>query len=140
MSTRCVRQLMIFANFQLKPNHHQQGLSTVWPTEFTNHEARRLANKRMTGMATSKHTPGPWHVIRDKDSVRVESLSLTSRKVVCYIYGNRAKEKAEEDARLISAAPDFLSVAKRILNHSLIRLTGDVESDLIAAIAKVEGR
>lgn len=50
MSTRCVRQLMIFANFQLKPNHHPPGLSTAWPTEFTSHEARRLANKRMTGM------------------------------------------------------------------------------------------
>jgi len=43
-------------------------------------------------------------------------------------------------ARLSAAAPDLLAICKRILNHPIIRITGDVEVPLQAAISKAEGR
>jgi Asp/Glu/hydantoin racemase len=80
------------------------------------------------GSAITSHTPGPW-------SIRLQSSSISARGKMI-VFGNPDNPRREADARLIAAAPDLLAVCRKILNHPLIRLTGDVEPELIAAISK----
>jgi hypothetical protein len=84
------------------------------------------------GSAVSSHTPGPWAYRQShSDTCDLEVLD-SDGNVVAGEYGVRE----QANARLIAAAPDLLAVCRKILNHPLIRLTGDVEPELIAAISK----
>lgn len=94
------------------------------------------------------HTKGPWEIIDHNWS---DTSIVGNGKTICMIRID--EEDAEENeeiqadieainsanARLISAAPDLLAICERMLNHPLIRITGDVEIPLRRAIAKATG-
>jgi hypothetical protein len=78
------------------------------------------------------HTPGPWEVWATSHGWTV--CNPDAGWSVCSLPQDH--DQHEANARLIAAAPDMLKVCVRMLNHPLIRLTGDVEVPLRAAIAK----
>lgn len=112
----------------------------------------------------SKHTPGPWDIIREeqpndyplvwvgrKDRRGREgndyrnSISLVPRHV-CQVYDQLSEEDAA-NARLVAAAPDLLGACKAIwndwgdsLNATDPEAEGYATLQLVkAAIAKAEG-
>jgi len=92
------------------------------------------------------HTPGPWYAyregdrnrhFRDQDSYTVMTPKHTEPVAHCGSYLMPAKA----NANLISAAPDLLSVAKKIVDDpSFEMLDTDICGALEKAIAKAEGR
>lgn len=101
-------------------------------------------------MAEAKHTPGPWTIDKVDFGLPVSHGVILHcppyggggyvRVADCSLEATNNNPQWLANARLIAAAPDMLAICKRMLNHPLIRLTGDVEPKLIAAIAKAEGR
>jgi hypothetical protein len=84
----------------------------------------------------SKHTPGPWTAIldRDRDDGSEDTWYVLTEKeaaIAVGLYG--------PDARLIAAAPDLLAALKVALYHLDNPKTGYVADVLRAAIAKAEG-
>lgn len=84
------------------------------------------------------HTPGPWTARSNWRGELFVSGPEGEEDRIC----NAPLRRGEgySNVRLIAAAPDLLAVCKRILNHPMIRLTGDVEAPLRAAVDKAEGR
>jgi hypothetical protein len=103
----------------------------------------------------TKSTPGPW-VAEYGEAV---SVLDAERGRVCTInwlrgphgsFGRRTDAEGEANARLISAAPDLLEAARKILDHLNDRMASAGKAgapvpvfvgiaDLHAAIAKAEG-
>ena len=94
----------------------------------------------------SGHTPGPWHWSDEfKTGDDRKTWSLISDADGYGILTCDGEENAPQgindhaNARLIAAAPDLLAICQRILDHPLIRITGDVEIPLRSAISKATG-
>lgn len=91
--------------------------------------------------AKTQHTPGPWSYERDRSSGDYTMYGKGDGGFTCQIGvvledDMGAALPAIANACLIAAAPDMLAICNRILNHPLIRITGDVEVPLRAAVAK----
>ena len=89
------------------------------------------------------HTAGPWKTIRPGHG------APGSRKFSCVQIGAdeayTTLEMLPDDARLIAAAPELLDACKATLhrlNNPLLDTTlfDDVKEQIVAAIAKAEGR
>lgn len=78
---------------------------------------------------TTKHTPGPWRVTSGGiDAMINEGAQTVGRDIMAGPVANPicvAADVREEDARLISAAPDLLKALKRYLSHVHERKPGD---------------
>lgn len=105
------------------------------------------------------HTPGQWDVLRcvDESCYRAPHWDVFARRaqntdgswhgdgVASVGASSKDENVGSDDARLIAAAPDLLSAAKRVLNYAVDVqgayqiYTGDVNV-LRAAIARAEGR
>lgn len=98
----------------------------------------------------SKHTAGPWRATRsifaDGAEVRwfiqfdgtIKDATIAAMNSPCLAYDN-----AEADARVIAAAPELLEAAKaakKYLEPNLVEPGRTVFWNLVAAIAKAEGR
>jgi len=89
-------------------------------------------------MTGTTHTPGPWSW-SDKVNKRewcLEPGVLISSETDGTPGGDRIDQA---NACLIAAAPDLLDVLERVLSSPLVRLTGDIEPQVVAAIAKAKG-
>jgi hypothetical protein len=100
---------------------------------------------------TTKHTPGPWAVLRRVDAI-VDNLIVRSdgvprigeegfRDRVAEATWLDSDEETEANARLIAAAPDLLAAAEaalEILDEDGIG-NGPTGAMLAAAIAKARG-
>lgn len=100
----------------------------------------------------SKHTPGPWSCFVSihgdvrivDDCIHSESKSAGDGDIICLSperdgYEESAK-RWDENARLIAAAPDMLSMLERIRDDSTWRTNDStLWPDLIALIAKATG-
>lgn len=73
-------------------------------------------------MTNEKHTPGPWVIQRNDTSIsddgliRIQSRSGDPHAAVFPAIHDDAAT-AEANARLISAAPDLLEIARRLAEH-----------------------
>ena len=98
----------------------------------------------------TKHTPGPWVYRKQMSGIMGDGHDLYG---IGYERDNAvwfvAEHANEEDARLISAAPDLLAAAKRVM--SAVKALGHDEGGIVlarlcsacalaVAIAKAEGR
>lgn len=93
-----------------------------------------------------KYTPGPWKAIRHGNFIEIEpviSLSTKNQKMIDL----RLVEHAEimANANLIAAAPDLLEAGKKMVatwekKFGAVMTGGELFKDLLAAIAKAEGR
>ena len=84
----------------------------------------------------SKHTPGPWHVYADADSIVIE----TEHDLLASWYPPYAKKSRDEllaNARLMAAAPDML-VALTVAESC--NVVPAVTKMIQEAIAKAEGK
>jgi len=99
-------------------------------------------------MASTKHTPGPWHVVNTYHATRPEfspdQVRTADESVVAYLPagGGLRAGRVAADAALIASAPELFAIAKRVLNTIDGQTEGDDCYDLIAplraAIAKAE--
>jgi hypothetical protein len=90
------------------------------------------------------HTPGPWKVVDrlyiwTDDDWQCEVAKVCDEDQTCKLW------QADDDARLIAAAPDLLSALKRLLplweeSIGWEKVYMDMADDARAAIAKAEGR
>lgn len=100
------------------------------------------------GVVMSKHTPGPWRIVRARGAskaaingaqIRTEAgLHITS---ITHVADKPISQKAA-DARLIAAAPEMLEALRMVVRH-LHAPGGDGYEELLAAeraIAKAEGK
>ncbi len=97
----------------------------------------------------SKHTPGPWKVIRDGNDLSVRSANsrdtgkITHLDIAENIGGLRPgpdftdRSEAKANARLIAAAPDLLEALQRLVKAVDPESTGWDEA--VDAIAKATG-
>lgn len=89
-------------------------------------------------MSAAQHTPGPWIATRDPAGFASDDFLVGHE-------GGNADSVAtcsECDAPIISAAPDMLEAlrnAERMFEHTFA-MNGTVHKQMIAAIAKAEGR
>lgn len=89
------------------------------------------------------HTPGPWtiHGWGDGD-YEVNAASETVCNVPGFDDETVDVDKAEDNARLIAAAPELLAALKQCLLRLRVDCEedSDLREDAEAAIAKAEGR
>ena len=83
----------------------------------------------------TSYTPGPWEVFETHTGHYV--LDSAEQAVVCQIEWCL---EAEANARLIAAAPELLSVLKRLCSKAGACCDGGAWREARAAIAKAEGR
>lgn len=67
----------------------------------------------MTNTQTTKHTPGPWHIVSGIDVVDFYDYSICSVAT-----SNKTQAERKANARLIAAAPDLLTALKNL--HDLM--------------------
>lgn len=97
-------------------------------------------------MTTQQHTPGPWHMMRHgSDGFLWGPEKLKLRGCIAKINlgetSNVSAEQREADAALLIAAPDLLALVKRAEVHLAgLGAAVDLRRELVAAIAKAEGR
>ena len=67
-----------------------------------------------------KHSPAPWKIIRnseyteDPEDTKISSVSAADGKTIIFTDSGYFSPK-EEDARLVAAAPELLSLCKKLL-------------------------
>ena len=95
----------------------------------------------------SKHTPGPWFHHGSSGSEHTaggfikSSAERNSGPLICSIYGTDG-QPYKANAQLISAAPDLLAAAERVLaklDHPTLGVTIYDADALRQAIAKARG-
>ena len=125
----------------------QIALSEAYKTIGGGHEARRLANKRMTGMSDSKHTPGPWSVSDEttRDGLRSKLIHGMPEGMLAIVrVEHQGRYYGDANARLIAAAPDLLHallcLKDWVEDHAVKPLEISEMQTAIAAITKAEGR
>lgn len=85
----------------------------------------------------SKHTPGPWRVVKDPTNLSLQVYGQTLALFECW---RRSDEQTElANARLVAAAPDLLEALKEVFaDHDAVnRLSWNDRA--AAAIAKATG-
>ena len=100
-------------------------------------------------MSASKHTPGPWEVLRVDnilaimpDPIRGKPDSFLGIATVQEHDEERSAGRIEANARLIAAAPELLEALKAITKvnmESAVLIYQRMEEIARAAIAKAEG-
>jgi len=94
---------------------------------------------------SAKHTPGPWRFRNTGATIRAGSVKDSTLTEVAFL---PPRSNREADACLITAAPDLLDAAKKVLAGLNARIDAapgnalpvfDGIADLYAAIAKAEG-
>lgn len=101
----------------------------------------------------TQHTPGPWFVRNgDKGYIIRNTRAETKDQIwgiasIWFQSGGKADDsESEANARLIAAAPELLEFAQRFMRWSQKAeinksvCGGDLFSQAIAAVAKVEGK
>lgn len=90
-------------------------------------------------MTEAKHTPGPWGIIHGnygcKNIHRIGEYpdgGIFAIQEIGYTHGLSDETEDDANAKLIAAAPDLLSVAKRIDDYPEINLNNYNEVDVIA--------
>lgn len=85
----------------------------------------------------SKHTPGPWYSLRlNGGQIAIDAKPGAHDHVTICVLGMNA----EEDARLIAAAPELLDACKAVVAaHGLITGRAEAIQKAMDAIAKAEG-
>lgn len=88
----------------------------------------------------SKHTPGPWNIIWEKqDKDWVIEKTDGSMEPICWV------RESQANAKLIAAAPDLLRALELIVNSDMAQREedeGEISTELSharAAIAKATG-
>lgn len=93
-------------------------------------------------MTKAAHTPGPWKA-RHWDAAAWE-VDKGNPFIIAFPKNVQLLDELEANARLISAAPDLLNVAKQCLERNWNPFEPDNQSalwhELKAAIAKAEGK
>jgi len=90
-------------------------------------------------MSTTSHTAGPWKAVAGLYNWNVTTSAKPRTFNICTINADRAEQDA--NAHLISAAPDLLRAAVAALTIvAREQPDGSIMADLLAAIAKAEGR
>ena len=84
----------------------------------------------------AKHTPGPWKELHGEIRTDDEGLGIRIAEID---YWQKSRHEGNCNARLITASPDLLKVAKAIEAMNLLRLDFGVGQELVQAIAKAEG-
>lgn len=91
----------------------------------------------------NQHTPGPWHVIADEQSINVASGPQGVLEYVSTAGARgRTLAEAQANARLIAAAPDLLKGAQAAWHalHSLMAtrhgIGDEVVMDVITCLKK----
>ena len=87
----------------------------------------------------SKHTPGPWRVVKDPTNLSLQVYGQTLALFECW---RRSDEQTElANARLIAAAPDLLDALDYMLNvcHAIDAQGDEAHEKARAAIAKATG-
>lgn len=104
----------------------------------------------------AQHTSGPWdyvpstehhgpYVTSEFGTTVCDFYVMTQPSLFSTANGGKSRpihhlhEMADANARLTAAAPEMLEALHRVLNHPLVRLTGDVEPLIVAAISKATG-
>lgn len=89
-----------------------------------------------------KHTGGDWQAVAGIGRWNVTTVSKPRTFNICSVNTDRAEQEA--NAHLIAAAPDLLVHAKHLIDmlcgDSISEWRTQAVDDLIAAIAKAEGR
>ena len=107
----------------------------------------------MQDTTTTTHTPGPWEIVKDRDSTqsyvtyRIGRAAISTEKGVTCSNSSAlmSVEEAEANARLIAAAPDLLEALQDCLALMVNGPDGcaddpiRIETVARAAIAKAEG-
>ena len=85
----------------------------------------------------SKHTPGPWRVVKDPTNLSLQVYGQTLALFECW---RRSDEQTElANARLVAAAPDLLEALKEVFaDHDAVNRLSWVNR-AAAAIAKATG-
>lgn len=98
-------------------------------------------------MSASKHTPGPWSFLRSKAPVDGEydfAISGEGAPVLAEVFGrfsNGGYSPAEDNARLIAAAPELLDALRNLVAVQPNLMANSAElANARAAIAKADGR
>lgn len=96
----------------------------------------------------SKHTPGPWTLVKVPAS-RTWEIHAPTWRDLADVFGNAASDLHEEgsaNARLIAAAPELLEALKAIatkadsLQADPHKALAQIRLSAVAAIIKAEGR
>jgi hypothetical protein len=105
----------------------------------------------MITQTQTKHTPGPWSYNQDEGGYQGHFIS-TGDYIICdlpdaedFLAGSKsAAPQTEANARLIAAAPDMLSLLKRLNEAFYVKGTRkalmEVMQETRPMIARTEGR
>jgi hypothetical protein len=94
-------------------------------------------------MNTTNHTPGPWEIIKKQGSISFKimegnhSIAKRREEFSNVVYETLAENISEENAPLISAAPDLLHALNLLLDK--LNAHGIKNKHLFDAIEKAEG-
>jgi len=89
-------------------------------------------------MSTTSHTAGPWKVNFESFCPEWAIITTAGGSIVANV---NADHRQEANARLISAAPDLLRAAVAALTIvAREQPDGSIMADLLAAIAKADGK
>lgn len=89
----------------------------------------------------SVHTPGPWRYQVETEIGPGGARPFKTYEVYTESgqFGHPATCEREEDARLVSAAPEMLAILKRISERYLLPVGAGPGPEIAALIAKAEG-
>ena len=96
----------------------------------------------------SKHTPGPWRLIKSGSSINIYSDTDTNTARICTEAYNAPESKEEQiaNARLVAAAPEMFAVLHRLIfvfdkrKNFAYENFEDTVNMAREAIAKAEGK
>lgn len=96
----------------------------------------------------TKHTPGPWHVVKSGKEICVMPLAVAEDFLpICdmqadggYELDNEERALAEANARLIAASPEMYDFIKQVANVLHFRnCSEEIIEEANELIARIEG-
>ena len=84
------------------------------------------------------HTPGPWRVVHTGDDRTFIDTEESNDNFIAQV--DRNVPEYEDNATLIAAAPELLSILKDLLTWDDGNLPGDLMDIAQRTIAKAEGK
>ena len=123
---------------------------TYYAASMPGRDAAASGRERSQARADTQHTPGPWAVawnVRHLDGLDfIHGQAGVDEQPVAIVF-TAATPEAEENARLLAAAPDLLAALKALYSTSLMSIHPDqrarVDRALVQAtfaIDKADGR